>query len=140
MEFRQSTREDLEFAAEHSLYPDDKDQPDQIDYAFTLDHGDYILGVGGFRMITNTTAWAWIELTEYMGPHLVATYRVISEYMDIFCREHKITRLQAWVRKGFTGGMRMVRHLGFDEEYMMKNFLGNGQDAIMFVRYYQGDE
>lgn len=140
MEFRESTEADLEFAAEHSLYPSDKDQPTRIDYAFTLDHGDFILAVGGFRMITETTAWGWIELTEFMGPHLVATYRVISEYMDIFCRDKKIRRLQAWVRKGFTEGMRTMRHLGFDEEYMMKDFLGEGQDAIMFVRYYQGEQ
>jgi hypothetical protein len=139
MDFRESTQADLDFAAEHSLYGGDKDQPDRIDYAFTLDHGDYILAVGGFRMITNSTAWGWIELTEYMGPHLMATYRVISEYMDIFCENHKICRLQAWVRDGFKEGFRVMRHLGFEEEYMLHDFLGKGENAIMFVRYYGGD-
>lgn len=140
MEFREATPKDLEFAAQHGLYKTGgKDQPDQIVYAYTLDHGDYILGVGGFHMITDTTAWAWIELTEYVGGHLIPTCRVISEYGEIFCRNHKIRRLQAWVPKGFEEGMRLVQHFGFEAESLMKDFLGKGKDAMLFVRFFDGE-
>lgn len=138
MEFRIATQEDLDFVSEHKLYPndDDKKGPERTDYVYTLDHGDYILGVGGFRLVTNTTAWAWFELTEYVGDHLVPTYRCIVEWMEIFCKNHGIIRLQAWVEKGFTQGMRTMRHCGFQEEYMLKDFLGQDRDAIMFAKYY----
>lgn len=140
MEFRQSTEDDLKFAAEHSLYePSGKEKMDTVDFVYTLDHGDYILGIGGFRMITDTTAWAWIELTEFVGKHLVPTVRVVSEYMEIFCKNHGIRRLQAWVNKEFAEGIRTTRHFGFEEEYMMKDFLGKGKDAIMFVKYFDGE-
>lgn len=138
MEFREATEADLAFVSQHSLYGSDgKEQPDRIDYVYTLDHGDYILGIGGFRMITDTTAWAWIELTHYIGSHLVPTIRVITEYLQIFCKTHRIRRLQAWVPKGFSEGMRTVRHLGFEEEYTLKDFLGKGRDAILFVKYFE---
>lgn len=140
MEFRKATEEDLQFVIEHGLYPPTgKEQSEPIDFIYTLDHGDYILGVGGFRMITDTTAWAWIDLSEYVGRHLVPTIRVIAEYMEVFCKNHHIRRLQAWVDKEFKEGLRTARHLGFEEEYMMKDFLGKGKDAIMFVKYYEGE-
>ncbi len=138
MEFRQATESDLNFVKENSLYPIEEKEVAETDYVYTLDHGDYILGVGGFRMITGTTAWAWLELTDYVGGHLVPTYRVIKEYMEIFCRDHHIVRLQAWVRDGFMEGMRTVRNLDFEEEYLMKNFLGMGCHAILFVKYFKG--
>lgn len=140
MEFRQATDEDLKYVSEHSLYPPTgKDQSDFCDYSYVLDHGKYILGAGGFQPITSTTAWAWIELTEYVGSHLVPTVRVINEYMEIFCKNHHIRRLQAWVAKDFPEGLRTARHFNFEEEYMMKDFLGKGKDAIMFVKYFDGD-
>ncbi len=139
MEFRQATEADLKFVAENSLYPLTGKEKTETDFVYALDHGDYVLGIGGFRMITPTTAWAWIELTDYVGSHLVPTYRVISEYMTIFCKTHRIHRLQAWVAKEFTEGLRVVRHLEFEEEYLMKGFLGKGKDAIMFVKYFDGE-
>lgn len=137
MEFKEATEAELSFATNHSLHgTTDKGTPERIDYVYTLKHEENVLGVGGFRMITDTTAWAWIEPTEFIGGHLVPTYRVINEYMAIFCKNHGIRRLQAWVEKGFSEGMRTVRHCGFEEEYMMKDFLGKGRDAILFVRYF----
>jgi hypothetical protein len=138
MEFRQATEADIKFAADHALFPKrDPDQENNADFVYTLDHGDYILAVGGFRMITETTAWAWIELTEYVGNHLIPTIRVISEYMEIFCKNHKIRRLQAWVDEDFSEGMRTAIHLGFESEYILKDFLGKDKNAIMFVKYYE---
>jgi hypothetical protein len=137
MEFRQATEDDLTFVKAHSLYPPTgKENSDAFDFVYTLEHGEYILGIGGFRMITDATAWAWIELTEFVGSHIIATYRVISEYMEIFCTNHTICRLQAWVDKDFQAGNRTAFHLGFSVEQQMKDFLGKGRDAILYVKYF----
>lgn len=140
MEFRKATEKDLEFVEQNSLYPtSEKDQTEAIDYIYTLDHGDYILAVGGFRMITDSTAWAWTELTKYVDGHVIPTYRVISEYMEIFCKNNNIIRLQAWVASDFVEGIRTAEHLGFMKEYLMEDFLGKDKDAILFVKYYNGE-
>lgn len=140
MEFRLATESDLKFVKEHSLYPPTgKENSDCIDFVYTLEHGDYIIGVGGFRLITDSTAWAWIELTEFVGSHIIATYRVISEYMQRFAENHSICRMQAWVEKGFAEGHRTALHLGFTVENTLKDFLGKNRDAIMYVRYFNGE-
>jgi hypothetical protein len=140
MEFRIATKADIDFVAENSLYgPIGKEQQEQIDFVYTLDHGDYILGVGGFRMVTDSTAWGWIELSGYIGNHLVPTIRVIQDYMKIFCSNHKIRRLQAWVASDFPEGIRTAKHLGFVEECTMIDFLGKGKNAILLVQYFNGD-
>ncbi len=137
MKFREMTFEDLAFVEEHSLYKEnaDKEHPERIDFDFVLEHDNYILAAGGFRIINKTTAWAWIELTEYIKKeHLITTYRTIKEWHEIWCKIKKIYRLQAWVRSGFEEGKRLAEHLGFEKEFKMKDFLGPEKDAWMYVK------
>ena len=141
MDFRIMTADDLAFVDAHPLYPAErKERKDDQDFNFALQHGDYVLGVGGFRMITDTTAWAWVQLTSYVGHHIIPTIRVITEYADIFCKKHKILRLQAFVRADFPEGHRLVEHLGyFREGPVMKDFCGKGIDAHLYVKHYDGE-
>jgi hypothetical protein len=62
--------------------------------------------------------------------------RRIREYIDIFCREHKILRLEAWVDVNFNEGLRLVKHLGFHPESRKINFLGKNKDAWLYVRFF----
>ena len=134
MEFRETTQEDLDFVADNSISRGiQKKCPEQIDYMFTLEHEGKPLGVGGFRVINPTTAWCWTDWTHLTGKHLVTSYRTVKEYIDIFAKEHKLKRLQAYVECDFTEAIRMVEHLGFTKESTMKNFIGD-KDAFMFVR------
>jgi len=130
------TEADLKVIEKHSLYPQEPKNgcSDNAHYEFVLEHGGYILAAGGFRAITETTAEGWIQLTDYMGPHLIATYRVISEWLEIWCKNHKIHRIQAWVKAGFEEGKRTVEHLGFQKEFKMVDFLGKGRDAWQYYR------
>jgi len=137
MNFRVAKYEDLEFVRRHSLFPNDvKEQVAQIDSDFVLEHNDKVLIIGGFRMITESTCWGWFQMTEFVGEHIVPVYRVIKEYLEIWCRDHHITRLQVYVETGFEKGFRVVEHLGFEQEHIMKHFMGKDRDAILFVRYF----
>ncbi len=133
MEFRESTTEDVEYADNHSISHETKDVPEQIDYLYTLEHEGVPLCVGGFRMINHTTAWCHVDLTDKAGSHIIEVYRVIKEWIESFCKEHGIIRLQAYVREDFPEGMRMVKHLGFDYEFTMEKFMGD-KDALMYKR------
>ena len=64
---------------------------------------------------------------------MILSFRVIREGIDQFCKNQNIRRLQAYVECDFPQAIRMVQHLGFEKESIMKNFMGNN-DAFMYVR------
>ena len=134
MKFRETTQEDIDYVSNHSISRGIfKHQPEQTDYIYTLEHDDKPLGVGGFRLINQSTAWCWVDLTHQSGNHIISVYRVIKEWIDIFSEEHKLRRLQCYVEQDFEDARRMVQHLGFHKESIMKNFMGS-KDADMYVR------
>ena len=136
MEFRETTQEDLDFVADHSVSRGIlKRQPECIDYCFTLEHEGKPLGIGGFRLINLTTAWCWLDMTDRAGSHIIPAYRVVKEWMDIFVKEHGIKRLQAYIAPDFPEAVHMVQHLGFEKESIMKNFMGD-KDASMYVKLF----
>lgn len=136
MKFRETIQEDIDFVANHSISRGiAKHQPEYIDYCYTLEHEGKPLGIGGFRLINETTAWCWVDMTDLAGSHITTCYRVIKEWIDKFVKEHKIKRLQAYVEMDFTEAIRIVKHLGFEWESDMKKFVGN-KDAFMYVRIF----
>jgi len=134
MKIRETTQSDMDFVANNSVSRGiAKFQPEQIDYCYTLEHEGEILGIGGFRLINLTTAWCWTDWTHLSSKHTIVGYRVVKEWMDIFVREHGIKRLQAYIEPDFPEAIRMVEHLGFKKESVMKNFVGD-KDVYLYVR------
>ncbi len=134
MEFRLTIPEDFVYIANNSISRGiQKYSPEQIEFCYTLDHEGIPLGVGGFRLINQTTAWCWVDMTHNSGDHLIITYRTIKEWIDSFVEEHGLKRLQAYVQCDFTEAIRMVQHLGFKKESIMEKFMGD-RDAFMYVR------
>ena len=134
MEFRLATGKDFVYVSEHSVSRGiQKYAPEQAEFCYTLIHEGIPLGIGGFRLINKTTAWCWVDMTHHAGKHLTVAYRTIKEWIDVFAKEHNVKRLQAYVECDFTEAIRMVQHLGFTKESIMKNFMGD-RDAFMYVR------
>lgn len=133
MNFRIATDSDYEYMATHSINQKvDRKLMECIDYVYTLEHESDILGIGGFRMITPTTCWCWVDLSDLGVEKILTTYRVISEWIDSFVSKKGIKRLQAFVRKD-DNNIRLVEHLGFTRESVMKNFFDE-EDGLMFAR------
>jgi RimJ/RimL family protein N-acetyltransferase len=132
MKFREATKEDFDFVADHSVSRG-KVHPDHIDYVYTLEHNGQPLCIGGFKMLNYDTAWCWVDITDVAGNHTIAMYRVIRDWIDSFIAEHDLTRVQATVECDFTEAIRMVKHLGFHKESIMKKYVNN-RDAFMYVR------
>ena len=136
MNFRETTQEDLDFVANHSVSRGIlKRQPECIDYCYTLEHEGKPLGIGGFRLINLTTAWVWCDLTDCAGSHIIVCYRVLKEYLDIFAKEHEIRRAQAYIETNFIEAIRLVEHLGFHRESTMPNFVSD-KPAFMYSRIF----
>lgn len=128
------TQADVDFVKDHSISRGIVGkQPESIDFGYTLEHEGNVLGVGGFRLINLTTAWAWLNLTDCAGGHIIVVYRTVKEWMQKFVEEKGIKRLQAYVAPDFSEALSLVEHLGFKWESNMEQFLSDG-DASMYVR------
>ncbi|MDD5459418.1 MAG: hypothetical protein PHF37_08515, partial [Phycisphaerae bacterium] len=104
-------------------------------FCWTLEHEEKVLGIGGIKMVNNTTAICWFDLSKYAGEHIVVCYRVIKEWIPIVCKEKKIRRLEAYVKAGFEAGVRTVEHLNFDFEHRKKKYIGDIA-ADCYVRFF----
>ena len=72
MNFRETTQEDLDFVANHSVSRGIlKRQPECIDFRYTLEREGKPLGIGGFRFINTTTAWCWLDMTDLAGEYII---------------------------------------------------------------------
>ena len=139
MIFREAKESDFDYLVENSINQkqDRKLQP-VIDYEYTLEDDGHILGTGGFRMVTEWTAWCWVNYSE-VGVHtsllyLKETYRATRTWIDTWAKTKKIRRLQAFVEDNELN-IRLVEHLGFKRESVMKNFFGDN-DGFMYARIY----
>jgi len=134
MNFRLATPEDIDYMAVNSINQTvDRKMEERVDYIYALED-ESLFGIGGFRMIVPTTAWCWVDLTEDAKKNVYTTYRVISEWMDEFVKNHNIKRLQAFV-KDIPRHKRLVEHLGFEVESTMKDFYGD-EDAFLYRRLF----
>lgn len=137
MEFREATQADVEFVVDHSISRGClSKEPEVTDYNYALEHDGIVLGIGGIRIMTPTVAWCYVNWTHYTAEHLKTCYRVVSEYMEIFCKDHNIRRLQAYVSADFPEAIRLAQHLGFHKESIMENFV-DGRPALMYVRFFE---
>lgn len=134
MIFRESIQSDLDYMADHSMSRGIQKQcPEQVDYVYTLENDGAPLGIGGFKVINPCTAWCWVDISDKGHKNIKATFRALRDWIDIFAKEHKLVRLQAYVRPDFKEAIRMIEHLGFEQESIMKDFMPEG-DAIMYIK------
>jgi len=143
MNFREAKPDDLDFVMNNALYPHqvDKDCRKRICYDYTFEQNDTILGMGGFIILNDTTAECWVFLTTFAMKPIIPNLCTLSEcmrrikdQMEIFAKNHGILRFQAWVSCDFEEGNRLVRHLGFEKESKMINYLGKDKDAWLYVK------
>lgn len=139
MQFRQLIQSDIEYMAQHALVGREswKNQSGEAQYNFTLEHEGKILGIGGFIMVGKTCAISWFDMTEDAKEHIITSYRVLKEWADIFCKDHGIQRLMAFVRTGYEAGVRTCEHLGYRFENRMPKY-EDGQPFDLFVKFFDG--
>ena len=135
MNFREATLEDIELMASLSVNQDtERKIGEPLDFVYTLEHKGELLVVGGFRMIVPTTAWCWLDLSEYGVKHIRDSFRTIKEWGGKWAKANGVKRLQCFTRDQ-EDKKRLVTHCGFKQESIMKNFYGD-EDAILFARVF----
>jgi len=136
MMVREMTHADLEYMKEHSINPK-LPQGMAVNYMFALEHEGELMLICGFRSIVPETAWAWLDLTESAPKYMITIYRFMKNLMQDFAEDNGIHRYQAFVRD-IPEHIRLVEHLGFELESLMKEFYGN-EDAFMYRKLIQWD-
>ena len=132
MNFRKAKTEDLEYVAQHSISKGIKEFPTSVDHIFTLEHEGDILGVGGFKLLNEYTAWCWMDWTNSALVYKISTYRVVREWLDEFRKQFGIKLLMAAVREHFAEAIRTVTHLGFEKSIRLPKFFGE-EDAYLYI-------
>lgn len=136
MQFREMIQSDVVFVAKHSISRSIfSKEPAVTDYSYCLEDNETILGVGGIRLINLTTAWAWLDITKFAEKHVIVFYRVIKDWMEFLCRQHKIRRLQIYVETDFPKAVKMAEHLGFHREHIMPKFIDD-KPAYLYVQFF----
>jgi RimJ/RimL family protein N-acetyltransferase len=133
MLIRDATKEDLDYAIEHSISRGEKENPDAIEFVFALEDKDELLAVGGLKLLNMSTAWCWVNWTTDAFYRKKDAYRHTKGWLEQMCKTLKLRRLMAAVRMDFPGAINMVEHLGFERECEMKNFFGN-ESAYLYAK------
>ena len=136
MNFRAMTQADLDYLSEHSISRGiTKKLPDEVEWSYALEHEGITLVIGGIQLINSTTAWGWLDFSDKAGENINTVYRVVREWIEKMCKEKGIQRLMAYTEAGFLEAEKLVKHLGFHQESVMFNFVGDNA-AKMWVRFF----
>ena len=134
MEFGELTQVDIDAVKDNSISRGIlSKQPQKIDFSYALRHRGKVLGIGGIRLINETTCWCWLDLSKDAKEHIIAVYRVVREWFEILMKDKGIVRAQCYIEANFEEAIRLAKHLGFRYESTMSNFIGK-KPAFMFVK------
>jgi len=135
MLLRNATTADFEFVAEHSAFKNYyTKEPERLFYSVALEQDGNVIAVGGLMLITKHTAWAWCEITTFVENHKIELVRTMRDWLDVTVSELQLSRLQAWVDPERPEAVKLIKHLGFVEEFSMKDFLGLDKNVSLFIK------
>jgi hypothetical protein len=97
---------------------------------YTLTDGDHIAMCAGLVNMWEGRAQAWSLLARDAGRHMTKIVRVMKRFLEM----QDIRRIEAVVDNGFEPGHRMIRLLGFAHEGLMRGYLPDGRDAVLYAR------
>lgn len=134
MIFRKATQSDIDAVACKSISHSMKRDPEVLDFVYALEDMGTVIGVGGLKLVTPTTAWVWMDWSEDARGRKVKGYRTAKEFLEVVMEKMCINRAMAAVDPTFDEAVRTVTHLGFVKESRMERFFGN-DPADMYVRF-----
>ena len=98
--------------------------------AWTVEHDDVVIGIGGLSPQWENRAIVWALLAGDIGHHFPAIHRSVRRFLIM----SPFRRIEAHVDVGFKEGIRWMKMLGFECEAYMKAFRPDGADMLLFAR------
>lgn len=91
--------------------------------------GDKIVGMAGIFERWEGVGMAWALLAEDFGAHRLSAFKLMKRALDV----SPLLRIEAHVAHGHEEGERLLDHLGFTKEGVMRKFW-QGCDYSLFAR------
>lgn len=90
---------------------------------------DKIVGMAGIFERWSDVGLAWALLAEDFAEHRVSVFKLMKRALDV----SPLIRIEAHVAEGHAEGERLLDHLGFEKEGVMRKFWQN-RDYSLFAR------
>ncbi len=104
--------------------------------SFTLLCDGVPVACGGVILIGWQRGEAWLLLSTLFYRHVKECYRLIKQKIMEIQRAHALRRIQALVSPDLEKAQRLMEHLGFANEGLLKRYGPRGEDLLMFGRAF----
>jgi hypothetical protein len=101
---------------------------------FTALDGDRVLACSGIVSQWHNRAIAWALISEDAGKNFIRIHKAVKRFLE----GEQINRIEAYVDAGFDAGHRWIQMLGFEREGYMREFMPDGNDAVLYARLRNG--
>lgn len=91
--------------------------------------GDQIVGMAGIFQRWADVGMAWALLSEDFPAHRLSAFKIMKRALDV----SPLLRIEAHVAEGHEEGERLLGHLGFEKEGVMRKFW-QGRDYSLYAR------
>jgi len=102
--------------------------------AFTGVRDGRIIGCGGIMMLWPGVGEAWANLAPAVKHSPKDVLYCLRKGLEIISSAYELRRVQAIATPSFPESVRLLKHLGFVEEGVMRGYWENGEDAVMMAR------
>jgi len=98
--------------------------------AYTLQEGGKVLICCGLLHLWEGRSVAWSLVAQTAGDRFIRIYRHMRDVLNA----SPIRRIECTVDPGFDNGHRLAHMLGFEREGLMRSYLPDGRDAVLYSR------
>jgi RimJ/RimL family protein N-acetyltransferase len=102
--------------------------------SFTAIDKDEVVACAGIVSQWNNRAIAWALISGMAGRNFVAIHRAVNNFLNL----SDVNRIEAYVDANFDAGHRWITMLGFKSEGLMRQFMPDGNDAVLYARLKDG--
>lgn len=92
--------------------------------------------IQGYSIFWQGLAMAGGVVTKSVAKYPVAYMKVVREYLEIFCKDDKIHRLEAYTKVDYPPGHKWLQGLGFERESVLKAYGPDKADYYLYRRLF----
>jgi RimJ/RimL family protein N-acetyltransferase len=118
----------------HSRYAEWAAQHKDYGPAFTGIRNGEIIGCGGIMILWEGTGEAWATLAPATKHSPKDVFYCLRKGLEIIGEAYELIRIQAIAKPSFPESVRLLRHLGFEEEGVLRKYWEGGIDAVMMAK------
>lgn len=92
--------------------------------------------IQGYSIFWQGLAMAGGVVTKAVAKHPVAYMKVVRQYIEFFCKEDNIHRLEAYTRVDYPEGHKWLQALGFERENLLTAYGPDKADYYLYRRLF----